>query len=83
MLAARARSVRGPYRDWLRARIVLAAAAGQNNAAIAVEMGVCADTVRKWRKRNLGFPAPIAVLRGASVFDWREVEAWAKRTGRP
>ena len=51
MLAARARSVRGPYRDRLRAGIVLAAAAGQANAAIAAELGVCTDTVRKWRRR--------------------------------
>lgn len=51
VLAARARSVRGEYRVRLRARIVLAAAAGKNNAAIAVELGVCTDTVRKWRRR--------------------------------
>ncbi len=51
MLAARSRSVRGPYRDRLRAAIVLAAAAGQDNAAIARELGVCTDTVRKWRCR--------------------------------
>jgi transposase len=51
VLAARARSARGPYRDRLRARIVLAAAAGQNNATIAAELGVCTDTVRKWRRR--------------------------------
>jgi len=69
VLAARARSVRGPYRDWLRARIVLAAAAGQNNAAIAVEMGVCADTVRKWRRR-------FAAGRLAGLKD-------APRSGRP
>jgi len=50
-LAARARSVRGPYRDRLRAAIVLAAAAGQDNAAIARELGVCTGTVRKWRRR--------------------------------
>jgi transposase len=50
-LAARARSARGPYRDRLRAKIVLAAAAGQDNAAIAAELGVCTDTVRKWRRR--------------------------------
>jgi len=50
-LAARARSVRGPYRDRLRAKIVLAAVAGQANAAIARELGVCTDTVRKWRRR--------------------------------
>ena len=51
VLAARARSVRGSYRDRLRAKIVLAAAAGQNNTAIASEIGVCTDTVRKWRRR--------------------------------
>jgi transposase len=51
VLAARARSVRGPYRDRLRAAIVLAAAAGQDNAVIAREPGVCTDTVRKWRRR--------------------------------
>jgi transposase len=50
-LAARARSMRGPYRDRLRAKIVLAAAAGQASAAIARELGVCTDTVRKWRRR--------------------------------
>ena len=32
VLTARARSVRGPYRDRLRAAIVLAAAAGEDNA---------------------------------------------------
>jgi len=51
VLAARARSARGPYRDRLRAKIVLAAAAGHANAAIGRELGVCTDTVRKWRRR--------------------------------
>jgi transposase len=51
VLADRARSVRGPYRDRLRAAIVLAAAASQDNAAIARQLGVCTDTVRKWRSR--------------------------------
>ena len=40
VLMARARSVRGPYRDRLRARIVVAAAAGNTNAAIAAHQGV-------------------------------------------
>ena len=44
VLAARSRSVRGPYRDRLRAKIVLAAAAGQDNAAIARQLGVYTDT---------------------------------------
>jgi transposase len=68
-LAARARSVRGPYRDRLRAAIVLAAAAGQASAAIARELGVCTDTVRKWRRR-------FAEARLAGLKD-------APRSGRP
>jgi transposase len=51
VLMARARSVRGPYRDRLRAQIVLAAAAGGTNAAIAAQVGVHVDTARKWRRR--------------------------------
>jgi transposase len=69
VLVARARSVRSQYRDRLRARIVLAAAAGTTNAAIARELGVCADTVRKWRRR-------FAAGRLGGLKD-------APRTGRP
>ena len=50
MLAARARSARGPYRDRLQAAIVLAPAADQANAAIARQLGVYAGTVRRWRR---------------------------------
>jgi len=69
VLAAQARSVRGPYRDRLRAAIVLAAAAGRASAAIARELGVCTDTVRKWRRR-------FAAGRLAGLKD-------APRSGRP
>ena len=69
VLAARARSARGPYRDRVRAAIVLAAAAGQANAAIAAELGICTDTVRNWRRR-------FAVGRLAGLMD-------ARRSGRP
>jgi transposase len=69
VLAARARSVRGPYRDRLRAGIVLAAAAGRNNAVIAAELGICTGTVRKWRRR-------FAVGRLPGLAD-------APRSGRP
>jgi transposase len=51
VLSARARSGRSAYRDRLRAQIVLAAAAGRASARIAGELGVCTDTVRKWRRR--------------------------------
>jgi len=69
VLAARARSVRGGYRDRLRAQIVLAAAAGKTNAAIAAEVGVHVDTVRKWRRR-------FAAARLPGLKD-------ARRSGRP
>src|SRR3954466_8997794 len=51
VLTGRARAERTAHRDVLRARIVLAAADGQPNAAIARRLGLCADTVRKWRAR--------------------------------
>ncbi len=40
-----------PYRQVLRARIVLLAADGAANTAIAAWLDVCVDTVRKWRHR--------------------------------
>jgi transposase len=40
-----------PYRDRLRAQIVLAAARGRDNARIARDLRVSVDTARKWRGR--------------------------------
>ena len=54
----------------LRARIVLLAAAGWTNTTIAQRVGVCVDTVRKWRHRWWVQPGT------ASLGD-------AKRSGRP
>lgn len=51
VLTARARRARGEQRDVLRARIVLAAADGQPNAAIARKLAITEDTVRRWRGR--------------------------------
>ncbi|MEO6998061.1 MAG: helix-turn-helix domain-containing protein [Terracoccus sp.] len=51
VLAARSRSRRGQHRDVVQARVVLAAAAGTPNAAIATELGINIDTARTWRKR--------------------------------
>jgi transposase len=50
-LTARAHAARTAYRDVIRAQIILAAADGRPNAAIAAEVGVHVDTVRKWRRR--------------------------------
>jgi transposase len=44
-------SVKGQVRAVLRARIVLAAADGDSNGAIARELDVSVNTVRKWRGR--------------------------------
>jgi transposase-like protein len=45
------RAGRTEQRLALRAGVVLAAAEGQPNARIAAALGVCEDTVRKWRRR--------------------------------
>ena len=64
------RAGRTEQRLALRAGIVLAAADGQSNARIAASLGVCQDTVRKWRHRWCAAPGV------SSLGD-------AKRSGRP
>ena len=51
VLSARVRSGRAEHRMVIRAKIVLTAADGHTNAAIAAELGMHIYTVRKWRKR--------------------------------
>jgi len=51
MLTRRARGHKTPYRDRVRAQIVLLAARRWPNTAIAAEVGVSVDTVRTWRGR--------------------------------
>ena len=52
-----------PQQIALRARIVLAAARGRNNAQIAKELGVGVTTVRRWRNRWLSLqPISLADL---------------------
>jgi transposase len=50
-LNKRALAAKTPHRDRLRAQIVLAAARGRDNARIAADLQITADTVRKWRGR--------------------------------
>ena len=61
-----ARGARTAHRDVVRAQIILAAADGRSNAAIAADLGLHVDTVRKWRRRfcaaaagRSGRPAPV------------------------
>lgn len=51
VLEARVRKRTAEHRDVLRARIVLAAANGDQNATIAERLGIALNTVIKWRKR--------------------------------
>jgi transposase len=51
LLKKRVRGARTPWRDRLRAQIVLAAARGRPSARIARELGISQDTARKWRCR--------------------------------
>lgn len=52
-----------PQQLALRARIVLAAAEGQNNGQIMRALGISRDMVRLWRQRWLAFASvPVAVL---------------------
>ena len=59
-LKERARGARTPHRDRVRAQLVLAAARGRDNARIAADLRITADTVRKWRDRFAarGLPGP-------------------------
>ena len=59
-LAALARRHTTPQQIALRARIILAAADGHNNAAIARAVDADVETVRRWRRRWLGLQ-PVAL----------------------
>ena len=52
-------------------------------AEIAERLGVRRpNVVHDWRRRHADFPQPVATLKQAFIWEWREVEAWARRTGR-
>ncbi|MEV4249963.1 helix-turn-helix domain-containing protein [Streptosporangium canum] len=59
-----------------RARIVLACTGGAPNARVAAELGVSADTVRKWRSRFVSGTrsSPCAAVRS---------NTWPNRRGEP
>ena len=51
ILKKRVRGAKTPYRDRLRAQVVLEAARGRDNARIAAGLEISVNTVRKWRGR--------------------------------
>ena len=40
------------------------------------------STIHVWIARYPDFPQPVARLKGAHVWAWPDVEAWAQQTGR-
>jgi phosphoribosylaminoimidazole-succinocarboxamide synthase len=50
-------------------------------AEIAERLGVKRTTAVMWRQRGL-LPAPRWTVSGAPAWDWTDIDAWARRTGR-
>jgi len=50
-------------------------------AEIAERLHVKPQTVHTWRQRKL-MPEPRWTISGQPAWDWAEIEAWARRTGR-
>ena len=49
---------------------------------IAKRLGVARRTVDQWRQRKTGFPEPRWSVGGRPAWNYDEVLAWAKETGR-
>lgn len=50
---------------------------------IGERLGISAGTVRQWRQRDIGFPAPVVELATGPVWSWSDVEAWAAIPRKP
>lgn len=50
-------------------------------AEIAVRLAVRPQTVHTWRQRRL-LPPSRWTVSGQPAWDWPDIEAWARRTGR-
>jgi predicted DNA-binding transcriptional regulator AlpA len=50
---------------------------------IAKRLGAArSQVVHSWHRRYTDFPEPVAQLERALVWNWPDVERWARRTGR-
>ncbi len=50
---------------------------------IAQRLGVARpQVIHEWRRRHADFPQPIATLVTAMIWDWKDIERWARSTGR-
>jgi predicted nucleic acid-binding protein len=48
-------------------------------AEIAARSRRSPNTVQSWRRRHADFPAPVATLAAAPVWDWSDVQPWIAR----
>jgi predicted DNA-binding transcriptional regulator AlpA len=52
-------------------------------AEVAERLGLAhPQTVHTLRRRDPSFPEPVAALKRALVWNWPDVESWARSTGR-
>lgn len=52
-------------------------------AEIAERLGVSRhQVVHDWRRRHDDFPEPVAKLKRGLIWNWPDVERWARATGR-
>jgi FixJ family two-component response regulator len=70
LLEARVRRPKAEQRELLRARIVLAAAQGEENKLIAERLGIAPNTASKWRKA-LSHSTPLRRITLTSHLIWR------------
>lgn len=49
---------------------------------ICEKLGVSRSAYDQWQHRDLGFPAARWTVGGRPAWNWPDVEAWAKETGR-
>lgn len=50
---------------------------------IADRLGVAyPQMVHEWKRRHADFPRPVAKLTMGLIWDWKEIETWAKNTNR-
>ena len=53
------------------------------SAEIAERLGVARhQVVHSWRRRYEDFPKPVVTLKQAMLWNWPDVEAWARKTNR-
>ncbi len=51
-------------------------------AEIAERLGISYRLVHNWLNRYEDFPEPLSIIGGLRVWDWPDIEAWVKSTGR-